>query len=896
MAGFLGHFLRKKQGAINLAQTVHPPESVGRLISLSEKEVNVLLNLFHSSFKGLTLEEVRFRLRRYGPNEVIQQKPPSWWTQLIRSFATTFNLILLFVAGISFFTDVLFAPENEKSWGKTLVILTIILISGFLRFIEEFRSQKAIEKLEKMVQNKARVLRQTKKGETQEREIPINEVVPGDIILLSAGDIVPADIRLLRSDELFVTQSVLTGESMPTEKDWRKLKTKIESPLEIPNLCFMGTSVITGTATGLVIATGKETVLGSIAQEISAERPSTSFDLGIARISRLLLTFILIMTPFVFLINWLTKNDWFLALLFALAVMVGLIPEMFPLVVSANLAKGAIRMAKKKVIVKRLNAIENFGAMDILCTDKTGTLTENRVVLVRYLNPQGEEDKRVLYLAYLNSVFQTGLKNLMDEAVLERKEKIASMLSNDYQKIDEVPFDFERKRMSVVLEKENKRLLVCKGSPEQVLEICQKLELKEQKQELLSLKLKKQLKDLYVRLSEDGLRVLAVAYRDLPVEPRQEYTKEDEKDLIFVGYIGFLDPPKKTAKEALKFLSKYGINIRIITGDNEIVTKRICEEVKLPTERIVLGSEIAKMSEEELERVVRTATVFAKTEPLEKAKIVEALKKAGFVVGYLGDGVNDAAAMQKADVAISVDKSTDIARESADIILLEHDLRVLGDGVLEGRTIFGNIMKYIKMTTSSNFGNMFSVLAASAFLPFLPMLPIHILIQNLLYDISQLGIPWDSVDEDFLLQPRQWDPSGVGRFMLILGPLSSFFDILTFLILWFVFQANSPLYQGLFQAGWFVEGLLSQTIIVHMIRTVKIPFIQSRAALPLMLSTFGVILVGAIIPFSPIGHSLGMQSLPKAYFLWLLLILISYMLFTQLIKGWYIKRFKSWLA
>jgi Mg2+-importing ATPase len=894
MAGFIEHFLKRKDH--NFYESASLSELSQHLLKFSQQDSQSLLRLFSSSLEGLSEKEVERGLNRYGRNEVVQQKPPSWWQQLLRSFATTFNLILFFVASISFFTDVLFAPANERSWAKTLIIFIMILISGFLRFIEEFRSQKAIEKLEKMVQNQARVLRRTLKGETQEKEIAINEVIPGDIILLSAGDIVPADIRLLRSDGLFVTQSVLTGESMPAEKDWRKLKTKIENPLEIPNLCFMGTSVVTGTATGLVIATGKETVLGRLAKEISTERLPSSFDLGIAKISRLLLTFILIMAPCVFLINWLTKDDWFLALLFALAVMVGLIPEMLPLVVSVNLTKGAIRMAKKKVIVKRLNAIENFGAMNILCTDKTGTLTENRVVLVRYLNPRGEEDQRVLYFAYLNSAFQTGLKNLLDDAVLEQREKIATLSFGDFQKIDEIPFDFDRRRMSVVLERENQRLLVCKGSPEQVLEACQKLEVKEQKQELLSSKFKKQLKDLYVRLSEDGLRVLAVAYRDLPVEPRQEYTKEDEKDLVFVGYIGFLDPPKKTAKEALEFLSKYGISIRIITGDNEIITKRICEEVGFSTERIVLGSEIAKMSEEELERVARTTTVFAKTEPLEKARIVEALKKAGFVVGYLGDGVNDAAAMQKADVAISVDKSTDIARESADIILLEHDLRVLGDGVLEGRTIFGNIMKYIKMTTSSNFGNMFSVLAASAFLPFLPMLPVHILIQNLLYDISQLGIPWDSVDEDFLLKPRQWDPSGIGRFMLILGPLSSFFDVLTFLILWFVFQANSPLYQGLFQAGWFVEGLLSQTIIVHIIRTVKIPFIQSRAAPPLMLSTFGVILVGAIIPLSPIGHSLGMQSLPGAYFLWLLLILLSYMLLSQLIKGWYIKRFKSWLA
>jgi len=894
MAGFIEHFLKRKDH--KFYESASLPELSQHLLKFSHQCIESLLRLFSSSLEGLSEKEVERRLDRYGANEVVQQKPPSWWEQLLRSFATTFNLILFFVASISFFTDVLFVPENERSWAKTLIILIMILVSGFLRFIEEFRSQKAIEKLEKMVQNKARVLRRTLKGETQEKEIPINELVPGDIILLSAGDIVPADIRLLHSNELFVTQSVLTGESMPAEKDWRKLKTKIESPLEIPNLCFMGTSVVTGTATGLVIATGKETVLGMLAKEISAERLPTSFDLGIAKISRLLLTFILIMAPCVFLINWLTKNNWFLALLFALAVMVGLIPEMLPLVVSVNLTKGAIRMAKKKVIVKRLNAIENFGAMNILCTDKTGTLTENRVVLVRYLDPQGEEDKRVLYFAYLNSAFQTGLKNLLDDAVLEQREKITTFFFEDFRKIDEIPFDFDRRRMSVVLEKENKRLLVCKGSPEQVLEVCQKLEFKEQKQELLSSKLKKQLKDLYVRLSEDGLRVLAVAYRYLPVEPRQEYIKEDEKDLIFVGYIGFLDPPKKTAKEALEFLAKYGINIRIITGDNEIITKRICEEVGLSTERIVLGSEIAKMPEKELTRVVRATTVFAKTEPLEKARIVEAIKRAGFVVGYLGDGVNDAAAMQKADVAISVDRSTDIARESADIILLEHDLRVLGDGVLEGRTIFGNIMKYIKMTTSSNFGNMFSVLAASAFLPFLPMLPIHILIQNLLYDISQLGIPWDSVDEDFLLKPRQWDPSGISRFMLILGSLSSFFDILTFLVLWFVFQSNSPLWQGLFQAGWFVEGLLSQTIIVHMIRTAKIPFIQSCAAPPLMLSTFGVILVGAIIPFSPIGHSLGMQSLPGAYFLWLLLILISYMLLSQLIKGWYIKRFKSWLA
>lgn len=886
-------FFRFFKKGIDFVENIRPQGTSNLLIDVGRVDIDRALELTQSSRDGLEIGEAKNRLEKYGKNEIAQEKPPVWWLQLIRAFVNPFNAIIILLAIVSFFTDVFIASSGEKTWVKIILLSVMVLVSGLLRFWQEFRSQRAAEKLKALVQNKALVIRQ---GWNNGREIPLIEIVPGDIVSLSAGDIIPADLRLISTDEFFVSQSALTGESMPIEK-YAELeqKAEINNPLEVNTLCFMGTSVVSGIAMGVVVATGGKTYFGSLAKKITKDREITSFDKGLNKVSWLLIRFMLVMVPIVFFINWYTKADWQIAFFFALAVAVGLTPEMLPLVVTANLAKGAVKMASKKVIVKKLNAIQNFGAMDILCTDKTGTITENRIVLIRYIDARGEESERVLNLAYLNSYFQTGLKNLMDQAVVEKKEKLSSIREDSlYSKIDEIPFDFTRRRMSVVVEKESQRLLICKGAVEEVMEVCTEFEDRETNKAVTE-KVRQEAARLTKELNKEGLRILAVAYKSLPKEDRP-YEPKDEHNLILIGYIGFLDPPKSSAKDALKLLKEHGIQVKVITGDNEIVTAKICNDVQLDKGRTLLGNEIEKMEDNELLGLVEETTIFAKIDPIQKARIVEALKKKGHTVGYLGDGVNDAAAMRAADVGVSVDSGVDIAKESADIILLENDLLVLGEGVVEGRTVFGNIMKYIKMTTSSNFGNVLSVLVASAFLPFLPMLPIHLLIQNLLYDFSQLSIPWDRMDKEFLIKPRKWSAANIGHFMLFIGPVSSLFDIATYLFLWFVFGATTVAQQSFFQSGWFIEGLLSQTLIIHMIRTEKIPFIESRATTPVILLTTAIMAIGTVFPFTSFGKSVGMQALPLTYFPWLLITLVGYVFLVQVVKKFYIKKFNSWLA
>ncbi len=872
--------------------------ALGELAHCSPQEALARLD---SNRGGLSDQQVDERLEEYGLNEVTHEKPPSWYFQLFHAFLTPFNGVLFVVILVSFVSDVLFVSSGHQSLKTIAVLTTMVLLSTLLRFWQEFRSGKAAEELKQMVRSTAAVLREKM---PRPEEMLISQLVPGDIISLSAGDMIPADLRILAAKDLFISQALLTGESIPVEKHaissaaaHKDYKASSDA-LELETLCFMGTNVVSGTAVAVVIATGDSTYFGAMARRIVGARNLTAFDKGINSVSWLLIRFIMVMTPLVFLINGLSKGQWLDALLFALSVAVGLTPEMLPMIVTANLAKGAVMMAKRKTIVKRLNAIQNFGAMDILCTDKTGTLTQNKVILERHLDIHGNENRNVLEYAWLNSFHQTGLKNLLDVAVMEYGElhRVTDSLRN-YQKIDEIPFDFARRRMSVVVkdDTDNNHLMICKGAVEEVLALCDTVD------DGGSLGTgnkgssdRKQIKQFARNLNQEGLRVLAVAYKYLPPAART-YNVDDEQHMVLAGFIAFLDPPKETAREAIAALKDHGVGIKIITGDNEVVTRKICHEVGLAVEKTVLGREVEIMSDADLADISEHTTIFAKMSPLQKSRVIRALQSRGHTVGYLGDGINDAAALKDADVGISVDTAVDIAKEAADIILLEKSLMVLEQGVVEGRKTFANILKYIAMTSSSNFGNVFSVIIASIFLPFLPMLPIQLLIQNLLYNISQISIPWDNVDAEYLKKPRKWNASGLARFMLHIGPVSSLFDIITFAVLWTIFAANTPQMQSLFQTGWFVVGLLTQALIVHMIRTPEIPFVQSRASLPVIALTIVVMMVGIYIPFSAVSGYVGMTKLPWEFFIWLAVILSGYCLTTQLVKKLYIKRFGQWL-
>jgi Mg2+-importing ATPase len=871
------------------------------LLDLCDCAPEEALNRLDAVRSGLTPEQVEERLERYGPNEITHEKPPTWYQQLFHAFVTPFNGVLLAVSIVSLFTDVIFAAPQDRTFRTIIVLSAMVLLSTLLRFWQEFRSNKAAEELKAMVSSTTAVLRA---GMLRPQETPISTLVPGDIVYLSAGDMIPADVRLLAAKDLFVSQAMLTGESIPVEKyplpPAKPNKSPgSRNPLEQETACFMGTNVVSGTAIVVVGATGNATYFGAVAKDIAGARPLTSFDKGISRVSWMLIRFLLVMTPLVFLINGITKGDWLESLLFAVSVAVGLTPEMLPMIVTTNLAKGAVVMARRKTIVKRLNAIQNFGAMDILCTDKTGTLTQNRVILERHLDIHGNEDTQVLEYAWINSFHQTGLKNLLDVAVLEYAEQheLVEKLQH-YRKIDEIPFDFLRRRMSVVVRNgDGKNLLVCKGAIEEILPLCRSANENAAAPGSIvdfTPEKRREVRRITRKLNQEGLRALAVAYKWLPAEDRT-YSVTDEKDLVLAGYVAFLDPPKESAREAIAALREYGVAVKIITGDNEVVTRKICKEVGLAIENTMLGKDVEASSDSQLAEAAEHTTIFAKMSPLQKSRVIRALKSKGHTVGYLGDGINDAAALKDADVGISVDTAVDIAKESADIILLEKSLLVLEEAVIEGRKTFANIIKYIKMTASSNFGNVFSVLIASIFLPFLPMLPIQLLVQNLLYDVSQVSIPWDDVDKDYLKQPRKWDAGGIARFMVCIGPISSIFDIVTFLLMWHVFGANIVEKQSLFQSGWFVVGLLTQTLIVHMIRTQHIPFIQSRAAAPVMLLTACIMAIGIYLPFSPLGEHLGMVPLPTSYFPWLAGILLSYCVLTQLVKRLYIHRFGQWL-
>jgi Mg2+-importing ATPase len=858
---------------------------------------------------GLSEREAEARLGVYGRNQVEHDKAPPALLQLLQAFNNPFIYVLMALALVSFFTDFWLPLRNGEETDLTgvIIIVTMVTLSGLLRFWQEFRTNKAAQALKSMVRTTATVLRRESAQQAPlKQEVDIATLVPGDIIYLSAGDLVPADVRLLDSRDLFISQAILTGESLPVEKyDVTGHVTSKSSGaseqgtslLELGSVCLMGTNVSSGSAKAVVVATGSETYFGSLAKSIVGNRSQTAFDRGVNSVSRLLIRFMLVMVPIVLLINGLTKGDWLDASLFALAVAVGLTPEMLPMIVSSNLAKGAIAMSRRKVIVKRLNAIQNLGAMDILCTDKTGTLTQDNIILEHHLDCAGVENSRVLMLSWLNSHYQSGTLNLMDRAILQYgKNRVSEAVGDTYIKVDELPFDFIRRRVSVVVRDRrlNQQMLICKGAVEEMLSIAT-AEREGKLVQPLNETRRAELLALAHQYNEQGFRVLLVASRVL-AEPglQQPLSVADEQGLTVEGLLTFLDPPKESAAKAISALRDNGVSVKVLTGDNPVVTARICQQVGIDSGAIITGDQIALMSDEQLAEAAAQSSVFAKLTPLQKSRILRALQQQGHTVGFLGDGINDAPALRDADVGISVDSAADIAKESSDIILLEKDLMVLEEGVMKGRETFGNIIKYLNMTASSNFGNVFSVLVASAFIPFLPMLAIHLLIQNLMYDLSQLALPWDKMDREFLRKPRKWDARNIKRFMLWIGPTSSIFDITTFALMWYVFAANTPEMQSLFQSGWFIEGLLSQTLVVHMLRTQKIPFIQSRAALPVLLTTACVMIAGILLPFSPLGAMVGLVPLPWSYFPWLVATLLGYCVVAQGMKMLYIKRFGQW--
>jgi Mg2+-importing ATPase len=840
-------------------------------------DTDAVLKELGSQLGGLSEAEADSRLKQVGTNEIAREKRQSALMRLLGNIRNPLVLLLLALAVLSYLTGDLRA---------TVVIFVMVLLGVVLRFFQEMRADHAAEKLQAMVSNTAALVRGGK-----EKEVSLKMLVPGDIIRLAAGDMVPADVRVLSAKDLFLNQAALTGEALPVEKKAAPAPADVQNPLDLPNLCFLGSNVESGSATAVVIHTGARTYFGSLAVSIVGQRQLTSFDKGINKFTWLMIRFIAVMVPAVFLINGLSKHNWLEAFLFAMAVAVGLTPEMLPMIVTVNLSKGALAMARKKVIVKRLNAIQNFGAMDVLCTDKTGTLTQGKIVLEKHLDVHGDPSEKVLHYGYLNSYHHTGLKNLLDEAILNHEELREHLKADEkYRKIDEIPFDFVRRRMSVVVEDETGlNTLICKGAVDEVMGLCTRVEVKGEVIEVLPEHDAKR-RQLADDLNGQGFRVIALAYKQMPgASDEPVYSVKDESDMILLGFLAFLDPPKDTATEALKRLHRLNVDVKVLTGDNEIVTAYICKEVGMPVEHLLLGSQIETMSETELAEAAGTTSVFARLAPAHKERIIRALQSKGHVLGFMGDGINDAPALKAADVGISVDSAVDIAKESSDIILLENSLLVLEQGVLEGRRVFGNIVKYIKMAASSNFGNMFSVVGASAFLPFLPMLPIQVLINNLLYDFSQTTIPTDEVDAEWLTKPRQWTIDKILRFILFIGPISSIFDYLTFFLMLYVFDCwHNP---ALFHTGWFVESLFTQTLIIHVIRTNKIPFIQSRASWPLILTSLIIVAAGAWLTVSPLANTLGFVQLPPRYWLFLAIMLLGYAILTQVVKTWFIRRF-----
>ena len=877
-------FSNKKR--INVSQKKNQCEAILRHFAFMDAEE--MFTTLESSIQGLSTHKVEDIQEKVGLNVISIDKESSVWKRLFDSFVNPFNLVLFLVAVITFITDVVLSHKADIV--TVVIILVLIFISSAISFFQSEKSNNAATKLSKMISNKADVLRDNKLI-----EINMDEVVPGDIVKLSAGDMLPGDVRFLTTKDAFIAQSALTGESAPVEKFSTIRNTESDELTDLSHIGFMGTNILSGSATAVVLTTGNDTYFGSMAKSLTGDKAKNSFERGVDSVSNLLIRFMLVMVPIIFIINGISKGDWGESLLFALTMAVGLTPEMLPMIMTSTLARGAVSMAKRDTIVKTLSAIQTFGEMDILCTDKTGTLTEDKIVLEKYMDVHGRDDTRVLRHSYLNSYFQTGLKNLIDLAIINRAEDNGlSSLLPQYTLVDEIPFDFARRRMSVVLQNEKgKRQLVTKGAVEEIISICKYVEHDGSVLPLDAEHLSEAMR-VYEEHNHDGLRVIAVAQKN-DVSNVEVFGVQDESDMVLIGFIGFLDPPKESAKLAISALRDHGVRVVVLTGDSEGVAIKVCNKVGISSAKCLTGKDVESMSDEALQISVKDCDLFSKLSPTQKQRVVNAFQKSGHTVGYMGDGINDALALREADVGISVDSGVDIAKETADIILLKKDLMVLEEGVIEGRHTFGNIMKYIKMATSGNFGNMISVMIASIFLPFLPMLPVHILTQNLLCDFSQIGIPFDRVDKEYLKSPRRWETKSIQRFMLLMGPLSSIFDLLCFAVMWWIIEANTTTLAPLFQAGWFIFGTLSQILIVHMIRTSKIPFFQSRASLPLILSSFFIGVVAIILAFTNFSQALDLTILPFSYIPWLLLLLLAYCLITQLFKDIYIKKFGEWL-
>lgn len=864
----------------------------------ARKTVANVFETFHTSKKGLSEKQASIARERYGDNKISYGKKTPFILEVLKAYITPFTLVLIGLGLTSITTDVLMAAPADRDYFGSAIIFTMVIISGTMTLIQSVRSNHAAEKLKSLVKVTATVRRKN-----QFLELPIEEIVCGDVVKLSAGDMIPADVRLTVTKDLFVSQSALTGESYPVEKRAESQIEAQDSETSYENMVFMGSNVISGSAEGVVIATGNRTLFGDVAKSLSTKPDLTNFELGIKKTSFIFIKFMALMAPTVIVINGLTKGDWMEAFLFGLSVAVGLTPEMLPMIVTTNLVKGASRMAKKGTVIKNINSIQNFGAVDVLCTDKTGTLTQDKIILEYHLDCDGKEDSRVLRHAYLNSYYQTGLKNLMDVAIIDAAKNELDTTKINYQKVDEIPFDFDRRRMSVVVaDNDGKTQMITKGAIEEMLRISSFVDFKG-KVIPLTEKAKQEVLEKVKELNSDGLRVLGVAQKTNP-SVVGEFSVSDESEMVLIGYLAFLDPPKETTKQALETLKKHGVGVKVLTGDNALVTKSVCKQVGLESEELVTGEQIANLNEVQLADIVEKYNVFVKLNPQQKQRITHALKKNGHTVGFLGDGINDAPAMKAADVGISVDTAVDIAKESADVILLEKDLMVLERGIVSGRETFGNIMKYIKATASSNFGNMFSVLIASTFLPFLPMLPLQLLFLNMIYDISCISIPWDHMDKEYLDEPKSWISANIGKFMLWIGPTSSVFDITTYLLMYFVicpamlggsYHTLSPAQQvtfiAIFHAGWFVESLWTQTMVLHALRTPKVPFLQSRASFSMIAITTLGIAVGTIVPFTNFGRNLGMLPLPGNYWLWLFVTMVLYLALVTVVKRIYIRRY-----
>lgn len=917
--------MNKKINRIEVRQTAQKAairdEQNRRIQFAATHPIQETLGYLNTTLCGLEPGKVEENRSEYGSNKVTREKKKTLPQRLAGAFINPFTAILFCLALVSSFTDMIFphfslfgCVPKDFDCLTVVIILTMVFLSGTLRFVQESRSGNAAEKLLAMITTTCTV---TRKGQEM-AEIPLDEVVVGDIVHLSAGDMLPADVRILDAKDLFVSQASLTGESEPIEKIPMVNETR-DAITDYTNIAFMGSNVISGSASAVVVTVGDHTLFGSMASEVAHEAVETSFSKGVNAVSWVLIRFMLVMVPLVFVANGITKGDWLSAFLFGISIAVGLTPEMLPMIVTTCLAKGAVSMSKKQTIVKNLNSIQNFGAIDILCTDKTGTLTQDKVVLEYHLNVNGEDDLRVLRHAYLNSYFQTGYKNLMDVAIVQKTEEEEADdpqlvdLSEHYVKVDEIPFDFARRRLTTVVQnRDGKTQMVTKGAVEEMLSICSFAEC-DGKVRPMTKELKSRILATVDDLNEKGFRVLAIAQKSNP-SPAGAFGVTDECDMVLMGYLAFLDPPKESTADAIKALKAHGVTTKILTGDNDKVTRTICKQVGLKVRNMLLGSDLENMSDQELAKAAETTDVFAKLTPDQKARVVSVFRENGHTVGFMGDGINDASAMKSADIGISVDTAVDVAKESADIVLLEKDLMVLEEGIIEGRKTYANMIKYIKMTASSNFGNMFSVLAASALLPFLPMESLQLIFLNLIYDLSCTAIPWDNVDEEFISVPRKWDASSVGSFMMWIGPTSSVFDWMTYIFMYFVFCplfvsrgvlyndlashfAGADLvrmqtaYVAMFQTGWFIESMWSQTLVIHMIRTPKLPFIQSHASAPLTLMTFTGIGVLTIIPFTTFGRMLGFVALPTAYFAYLIPCILLYMVLATSLKKAYVRHY-----